>query len=90
VEPFAIAGENIPAAVFLLSGEKDKIWPSTKMSKRIIRRLGENQYMFPFQHFSYDVCMTFGCKARQIFLTFLITISSEHQQISRSSQTMHN
>ena len=54
VQPFAIPVENMSAAVLLLSGEKDKIWPSTEMSKRIIRRLEENRYKFPFQHISYD------------------------------------
>ncbi len=54
VQPFAIPVENMSAAVLLLSGEKDKIWPSTEMSERIIRRLEENQYKFPFKHISYD------------------------------------
>ena len=54
VEPFAIPVENMSAAVLLLSGEKDAIWPSTEMSETIIRRLEENLYKFPFQHISYD------------------------------------
>ncbi len=54
IMPFAIPVENMSAAVLLLSGEKDKIWPSTEMSKRIIQRLEDNQYGFPFQHISYD------------------------------------
>jgi len=54
VEPFAIPVEKMSAAVLLLSGEKDRIWPSTEMSKRIVRRLKENQYTYPFRHISYD------------------------------------
>ncbi|MBT8329102.1 MAG: hypothetical protein KJN87_05305 [Desulfofustis sp.] len=54
IQPFAIPVENMSAAVLLLSGEKDAIWPSTEMSKRIIQRLEDNQYNFPFQHISYD------------------------------------
>ncbi len=54
IKPFAIPVENMSAAVLLLSGKKDKIWPSTEMSKRIIQRLEDNQYDFPFQHISYD------------------------------------
>lgn len=54
VEPFAIPVEKLSAAVLLLSGQKDKIWPSTEMSERIIRRLEKNQYKFPFKHISYD------------------------------------
>jgi len=54
VEPFTIPVEIMSAAVLLLSGEKDAIWPSTEMSERIIRRLEKNRYKFPFQHISYD------------------------------------
>lgn len=54
IEPFAIPVENMSAAVLLLSGGKDGIWPSTEMSKRIIQRLEDNKYNFPFQHISYD------------------------------------
>ncbi len=54
IQPFAIPVENMSAAVLLLSGEKDEIWPSTEMSKRIIQRLEKHQYDFPFQHISYD------------------------------------
>jgi len=54
IQPFAIPVENMSAAVLLLSGEKDEIWPSTEMSRRIIQRFEDNQYDFPFQHISYD------------------------------------
>lgn len=54
VEPFAIPVEKLSAAVLFLSGERDKIWPSTEMSKRMIQRLEKNKYKFPFQHISYD------------------------------------
>lgn len=54
VEPFAIPIEKLSAAVLLLSGEKDKIWSSTEMSKRMIRRLKKNKYKFPYQHICYD------------------------------------
>ena len=54
VEPFAIPVEKLSAAVLLLSGEKDAIWPSTEMSERIIRRFEKNNYNFPFKHISYD------------------------------------
>ena len=54
VEPFAIPVEKMTAALLLLSGEKDAIWPSTEMSERITRRLEKNLYKFPFQHISYD------------------------------------
>jgi len=54
VEPFAIEVEKMTAAVLLLSGIRDRIWPSTEMSERIIKRLKENRYPFPYKHISYD------------------------------------
>lgn len=54
VEPFAIPVERLSAAVLLLSGEKDAIWPSTEMSKRMIQRLEQNQYEYPYHHISYE------------------------------------
>ncbi len=54
IKPFAIPVEKMSAAVLLLSGKKDIIWPSTEMSKRIIQRLEDYEYSFPFQHISYD------------------------------------
>jgi dienelactone hydrolase len=54
VEPFAIPVEKMSAAILLLSGKKDATWPSTEMSERIIQRLADNRYKFPFQHISYD------------------------------------
>ena len=54
IRPFAIPVEKMSAAVLLLSGKKDKVWPSTDMSKRIIQRLEDNQYDYPFHHISYD------------------------------------
>ncbi len=54
VEPFTIEVEKMTAAVLLLSGTRDRIWPSTEMSERIIKRLKKNRYPFPYKHISYD------------------------------------
>ncbi len=54
VEPYAIPVEKMSAALLLLSGENDAVWPSSEMSERIARRLEKNLYKFPFQHISYD------------------------------------
>lgn len=54
VEPYAIPVEKMSAAVLLLSGKRDGIWPSTEMSRRIIQRLKKKRYRYPFTHISYD------------------------------------
>ena len=73
VEPFAIPVEKMSAAILLLSGEKDEIWPSTKMSKRIIRRLEKNHYKFPFQHISYDAGHNIRVESWKDLLQFILT-----------------
>ena len=54
VEPYAIPVEKMSAAVLLLSGKRDMVWPSTEMSLRIVQRLKKNLYRYPFTHISYD------------------------------------
>jgi hypothetical protein len=54
LQPYSIPVEEMSAAVLLLSGEKDKTWPSTEMSNRIMQRLKRNNYPFPQEHISYD------------------------------------
>ncbi|MBT8333924.1 MAG: prolyl oligopeptidase family serine peptidase, partial [Deltaproteobacteria bacterium] len=71
IEPFAIPVENMSAAVLLLSGEKDEIWPSTEMSRRIIQRLEANHYNFPFQHISYNAGHNIRAESWPDLLQFL-------------------
>ena len=71
VGPYAIPVEEMSAAVLLLSGEKDEIYPSTEMSKRMIQRLEKNQYAFPYQHISYDAGHNVRAQSWQALLQFL-------------------
>lgn len=54
VKQFAIPVEKMSAAVLLLSGINDEIWPSTEMSKRIMQRLEKYHYPFPRHHIAYE------------------------------------
>jgi hypothetical protein len=54
VQQFAIPVEKMNAAVLLLSGIKDEIWPSTAMSKTVMQRLEKHHYLFPYHHIAYD------------------------------------
>lgn len=46
----AIRVENIKGAVLLVSGENDHVWPSAEMSDRVIKRLEENKFAYPYEH----------------------------------------
>jgi dienelactone hydrolase len=54
VQQFVIPVEKMSAAVLLLTGTKDEIWPSTEMSERIMQRLEKYHYPFPYHHIAYD------------------------------------
>ncbi|MBR9788623.1 MAG: hypothetical protein GYB40_11880 [Vibrionaceae bacterium] len=53
VEKFSIPVENSSAAILLTSALYDTVWPSTEMSNRIISKLQNAQYAYPFKHISY-------------------------------------
>jgi len=45
--------ENINGPILLLSGEEDKMWPATRMSNDIIKRLDKYEFQFGYEHISY-------------------------------------
>ncbi|HEX5546792.1 MAG TPA: acyl-CoA thioester hydrolase/BAAT C-terminal domain-containing protein [Ktedonobacterales bacterium] len=48
-----IAVERIAGPVLLISGEDDQMWPSTLMAERIMRRLAEHHFTWPYRHLRY-------------------------------------
>ncbi|MGA3198364.1 MAG: acyl-CoA thioester hydrolase/BAAT C-terminal domain-containing protein [Halobacteriota archaeon] len=46
--------ERINGPILLVSGTDDAIWPSRMMCERVVDRLRESEFVFSFQHFSYD------------------------------------
>jgi dienelactone hydrolase len=53
LEPAMIAVERIVGPVLLISGEDDQMWPSTMMAERIMRRLAERRFAWPYRHLRY-------------------------------------
>jgi dipeptidyl aminopeptidase/acylaminoacyl peptidase len=51
--PATIAVERIAGPVLLISGEDDQMWPSTLMAERIMRRLAEHHFAWPYRHLRY-------------------------------------
>ena len=47
--------EKAKAALLLLSGDKDTLWPSTRMAQQIVDWLKSCEYPYPVEHISYDV-----------------------------------
>ncbi|RNA68467.1 acyl-CoA thioester hydrolase/BAAT C-terminal domain-containing protein [Alteribacter keqinensis] len=52
-EEAAIPVEKINGPVLLLSGEKDRLWPSTPMCETIMARLAEHSFPFEKKHVSF-------------------------------------
>jgi dienelactone hydrolase len=54
VESAAIPVENTNAAILLVSGKDDRIWPAADMAEMVVNRLEDRQRPFPFRHLSYE------------------------------------
>lgn len=52
-EDNAIPVEHINGPVLLLSGDEDKIWPSSMMSRQVVDRLHAKGFRFPVTHLAY-------------------------------------
>ena len=50
----AIHVEDIRGAILLISGERDRLWPSTEMSDKIMDRLKANGFDHYHEHLSFD------------------------------------
>lgn len=46
--------ENITGPILLLSSKMDTMWPSEAAAKKIMERLREHRFSYPYQHLSYD------------------------------------
>lgn len=46
--------ENITGPILLISSKMDTMWPSESAAKRIMERLREHDFPFPYRHLSYD------------------------------------
>lgn len=54
VEAAKIRVENSTAAILLISGQQDQIWPSTYMSNEIMKRLAKHNYPYPYEHYQMN------------------------------------
>ena len=63
--------ENIQGPILLISGNRDRLWPSTIMGEKIVSRLRAKEYSYHYEHHSYGtghngIVMKKGCW-RKIF-----------------------
>jgi dienelactone hydrolase len=49
----AIPVEQSQAAILLISGQDDQMWPSARMAAMLVERLQQHRYSYPVQHLSY-------------------------------------
>jgi dienelactone hydrolase len=56
VRQATIPVEKIQGPVLLISGEDDKLWPSTYMAEMVMKRLAEHKHPYPDKHLSYKGC----------------------------------
>ena len=49
-----IQAEKITGPILLISSRMDTMWPSEPAAERIVERLREKNFSYPYQHLSYD------------------------------------
>ena len=54
VEKAVIKVEQINGPILILTGQEDKLWPSSQMGEMIIKRLKENNYPHWYKHVAYE------------------------------------
>ena len=54
VKEAAIRVENIQGAIMLISGNRDRLWPATHMSEKIMSRLAANKFIYHYEHIDYN------------------------------------
>jgi uncharacterized protein len=47
--------ERVQGAILLISGEQDRWWPATYMSKMIMARLKDNKFDYNYEHIAYNI-----------------------------------
>src|SRR5919199_1827781 len=50
----SIEVEKINGPVLVISGTDDQVWPSTRLSERMIERLKAHDHPFPYEHLRYE------------------------------------
>jgi dienelactone hydrolase len=53
IEEATIEVEKANAAILLISGEDDQMWPSAFFSRKVVERLQEKQFSHPYEHLAY-------------------------------------
>jgi dienelactone hydrolase len=46
--------ERINGGILLISGREDRVWESTQMSERVMARLREQKFQYPYAHLAYE------------------------------------
>lgn len=54
MEDATIKAENINGPILLLSGIEDTMWPATRMSNDVIKRLDEKGFKYDYEHIAYE------------------------------------
>ena len=49
-----IRAENITGPILLISSKRDTMWPSEPAAEKVMERLRERNFSYPYQHLSYN------------------------------------
>ena len=70
--PYLIPVENIKSPILLISGDDDKLWPSTPASDQVVKRLASKNFAYPVEHIRVTGAGHLASSAERLFVTSLI------------------
>ena len=78
--------ENITGPILLLSSKMDTMWPSEPAAKKVMERLREHGFAYPYRHLSYDYGSHLFVPAELSLAKFFVGDRGKYKELSRKAR----
>ena len=78
--------ENITGPVLLISSKMDTMWPSESAAGKIMERLREHNFSYPYQHLSYDYGSHLFVPVELSLAKFFVGDRGKYKELSRKAR----
>ena len=78
--------ENITGSVLLISSKMDTMWPSEPAARKIMERLREHNFSYPYQHLSYDYGSHLFVPVELSLAKFFVGDRGKYKELSRKAR----
>lgn len=78
--------ENITGPILLISSKMDTMWPSEPAARKIMERLKEHNFSYPYQHLSYDYGSHLFVPMELSLAKFFVGDRGKYKELSRKAR----